>query len=272
MKRFTSHAIACGASALGAALLVVLITGGKDSSDRPDHAIAKHDTAPRMHRLRVSSGSQRLRRVERRLYAVEQNRQTTPHDDDEPERKPPSADDERASWRAHLDAHEDESRDSSWAEDTEAAFADDLTALGNRAGFDYVNTDCRSDTCVARVAFANYDDALSRYSKLLHYEYRTNCIRQTLLPAPTDPSARYVASVLYDCSSPRRTRHALPAGGLRIARDPRRPAIRSRPVRAPRRADTVRCSPATALVVGTVAWALGTSIRGAESWPRSERP
>jgi hypothetical protein len=110
-------------------------------------------------------------------------------------------------WYGRLRDHDHETRDPGWAPEASASFESDLQTLAEAGNFDFLNTDCKWTTCTATVEFKNYDDALTGYESLLHHDYNVNCAREVLLPEPEDVQARYLATVLYDCSSSRADRH-----------------------------------------------------------------
>ena len=95
-----------------------------------------------------------------------------------------------------------EQYDSNWAPAAANNFQQDISGLASDGGFTLVNTDCRTNRCAVTVEFESYAKATEKYADLLHYEYKTNCARQTLLREPdrTQGAAPYQATFIFDCS------------------------------------------------------------------------
>jgi hypothetical protein len=150
-----------------------------------------------------------LEEIRRRLAALEVQKGQAGVDADSGVQEGPSA--VEASTRDHLlehraaiRAHLSDRADPSWAPRANRAFEADLSAAGAKVGFEVESVDCRMTTCAATIRFANYVNARNQYSRLLHMPYGIDCAREiTLDPPPSDPSAAFSATVMYDCTEAR---------------------------------------------------------------------
>ena len=109
---------------------------------------------------------------------------------------------ELAWWNNINTQFEQEEYDSNWAPGAENNFSQDMHSMAINTGFTLVNTDCRAIRCAVTVEFSSYTQATEKFSDLLHYEYKTNCARQTLLPEPDRSLGNepYQATFIFDCS------------------------------------------------------------------------
>jgi hypothetical protein len=93
--------------------------------------------------------------------------------------------------------------DAKWAAAAEASLASDfesLSALPN-AGFKLVNTDCRTDSCVAMLEWDSFNQANGRTGLVVHHHYALNCAREIrLADPPGEPGSSYSTTVLFDCT------------------------------------------------------------------------
>ncbi len=210
MNKTLSHLIAMVASGCASAMLVMAIGA---PSARPAEPVDRGVPAARPGSIRHDADDARVARLERRLGALEADVSVTaPRDDlagvaldDDPELATLSLDEQRihalGRWQGKLDAHAGAPTDASWAPRVEAGFQDDLTSLGDDAGFRVATTNCRTTTCIATVDFEGYDAAVAGHAALLHHDYAANCAREVVLPEPAERSGRYTATVLYDCAN-----------------------------------------------------------------------
>jgi hypothetical protein len=107
---------------------------------------------------------------------------------------------ELARWSEHLRSHEAETVDPAWASTTTPLFESDASQLAEQQEFELISVRCKSSTCSVTVEWSSYESALEQYNSLLHYNYRMNCMREILLPEPSDRALAYRATMLYDCS------------------------------------------------------------------------
>lgn len=95
--------------------------------------------------------------------------------------------------------HEQRPVDPHWAAEASASFNADITSMGKEHGFELLDMDCRSDSCVAEVEWPNHGAATSTWGTLLHGSYGMNCGKGVLLPEPEDPDSAFQAQVLFEC-------------------------------------------------------------------------
>jgi hypothetical protein len=107
-------------------------------------------------------------------------------------------------WGRRLDSHEQEGRDARWAASTQAALQADLDGLGRNAGFQVRDVDCRTTTCLARLAWPSRDDAMRQTRRVTQAAYSKSCTREIYAPPPAAGTAGpYEGEVLFDCESDR---------------------------------------------------------------------
>lgn len=91
--------------------------------------------------------------------------------------------------------------DFTWAPDAERDLESGLAEMAEAGNFDLMDYQCRTTRCSATVAFENYDLAVLNGNRLAEAEIPgLNCAQSIALPSPGDPSARYQANLLLDCS------------------------------------------------------------------------
>jgi hypothetical protein len=121
--------------------------------------------------------------------------------------EPSAADAEAKRQRNHTDAvarHWKEPVDASWSADAVRAIQADLGEIAAKAGFSVVQTDCRTESCVAVTRWSSYDAAKSQWIAILNQSYRERCGVEVLLNEPPDPAARYETTVLFHCRAENR--------------------------------------------------------------------
>jgi hypothetical protein len=96
--------------------------------------------------------------------------------------------------------------DRAWASSTEASLQADLARFAEdpgAKGMTAVKVECRTTQCLAVMEWPSFEAARGGYGDILHGRYQANCGREVLLPPPANPSARYQATVVYDCTEAR---------------------------------------------------------------------
>jgi hypothetical protein len=105
-----------------------------------------------------------------------------------------------ARHEASIAGHQQQPVDHKWASTTATSFQADIGSFAEHAKLSLVSVDCRTTTCIATVEWASYENAIKNYERLLHFNYKANCQRQVLLPAPQDRSRPYRETVYFDCA------------------------------------------------------------------------
>jgi hypothetical protein len=96
--------------------------------------------------------------------------------------------------------------DRNWAQGTEQLLRGDLEVVA-RASADrhmsLVGVECKTTSCLATFEWPSFDEAKSGWRGILHSRLSANCAREILLPDAADPSARYQATAVFDCTASR---------------------------------------------------------------------
>lgn len=106
-----------------------------------------------------------------------------------------------------ISQHEEEPVDRDWSAFFEGAIGANLGALAGTQGFSIEDVSCRSQTCVARISWPGFENAMSGWKNVLHHSGGVGCARQILLPdassGPESPANRFSHQVLYSrCRDP----------------------------------------------------------------------
>ncbi len=98
-----------------------------------------------------------------------------------------------------------EPTDPAWAPSAARSLQQDLRKAGEAkdGGFDVVDVGCHMTSCVATLEWPSFEAAQRGYGRALRQAHETNCPRRIVLERPTDVSARYQATVLFDCEEAR---------------------------------------------------------------------
>lgn len=161
-----------------------------------------------LHSAAEEDRARRLAALEARVDESERARSAPGPDQEEvpPPLSPEDALEETvAAWDERLDGHGAEARDGAWAPAAELALAADVQSLSDTAQVRVLGTDCRTTTCTSTLEWKDYGSAVEHYTTLLHHPYKNNCAREVLMPPPENREAPYRATVLYDCSSLRKS-------------------------------------------------------------------
>lgn len=155
----------------------------------------------------------RLERIESDNHDAEAvAAQTSPQDAEPASRSeespaPPMLTEDEARARAEeefddrIRDHEQRPVDPQWAADATASFNADITSMGKEHGFELLDMDCRTNSCVAEVEWPDHAAATSTWGTLLHGSYGMNCGRGVLLPEPEDTESAFQARVLFECDA-----------------------------------------------------------------------
>jgi len=103
-------------------------------------------------------------------------------------------------WHDQLAEHQSEPVDPSWARPAEALLDEDFVALGEEAGFEFIDVTCASTTCVATVEWPSYHEAAEGYSEILHHRFRQNCGRVITIEPADNPEDVYRMPILFECA------------------------------------------------------------------------
>ena len=104
--------------------------------------------------------------------------------------------------REHNEAvarHWKEPEDRRWAATASKNLRRELDEVAKRVGFDVVNMDCRTESCVAVTEWADYGAAMNGWGSILHRPYSERCGVQVMLEEPKARAARYQTTVLFMC-------------------------------------------------------------------------
>jgi hypothetical protein len=95
--------------------------------------------------------------------------------------------------------------DPDWGPAAATRLEQDLAAATEGRPSRVVRVECRSESCVATLAWPDYATAFSTYRGLLIQPYSLNCQRSMSVPPPADPSVAYEAQLIFSCdrSEPR---------------------------------------------------------------------
>lgn len=87
-----------------------------------------------------------------------------------------------------------------WAASATQRLNHDLAVIGGRTRYRLADVLCRTDSCVVRVEWANYRDAVTNFRAIMLGDYQMRCERSVSLRPPADAALPYQAQFLFDCS------------------------------------------------------------------------
>lgn len=87
-----------------------------------------------------------------------------------------------------------------WASNATQQLEHDLATIAQRSRFQPVDVSCRTDSCVVRLEWTNYRDAVANYRAVMLADYQMNCARSTSLRPPANPNSPYQVQFLFACS------------------------------------------------------------------------
>ncbi|WP_438033165.1 hypothetical protein [Sorangium sp. So ce204] len=111
---------------------------------------------------------------------------------------------EAAWWTGVIDAHAQQRRDPGWAGRAEESFQADLGAIAPGRTLEVVDVDCRTTSCAATIRWPAYTpEVMKDAGSLAGHPYRERCTKSISVPPPEDPSAPYLAQIVFDCATQR---------------------------------------------------------------------
>jgi len=204
--------LSVGAGAAAGGVVVAMLVGFRGSPLRRVQPPAESSVAPPA----TARTSVDLSRIEAELQNLREQAIAGQASSAAPGSPPPAPDpasmDPQAAWarttaeyRAAIDAHDKEPRDSRWAATESRVIGDDLARdVGDKTPFHLVSVDCRTTTCVADVQFDNYRAARAWWPQVLNGRRVPGCGVQVVLDkTPDDPEQAYHTGVLFDCENGR---------------------------------------------------------------------
>ncbi len=96
-----------------------------------------------------------------------------------------------------LKTHAAQPVDSGWAGTASEMFRADIEAKKAESRAKVVGVDCRTDSCVAELAWPSFHEARTGFRAVLHAHYRVNCVKSITLPEPKDPSKPFIGHALF---------------------------------------------------------------------------
>lgn len=98
-----------------------------------------------------------------------------------------------------IDVHRSSTRDPVWARQSESAFTTDFEAVMGVLPVELHHLDCRTDTCLANLQFADYGSAMALSRDVMHHSFTMNCGMTMVIPPPGNPDVPYRGNLLFRC-------------------------------------------------------------------------
>jgi hypothetical protein len=186
-----------------------LAAGGSWSRERRQVAIAVPEPAhpqkapaltesPPNHEIALAAQSRRLEQHEE-TWEPTDNAAVDPFGTDQaPEFKQRTKEEMREERERMVEYHHEQAVFPDFASDATPRLNEALTAVAAEAHFEVVDTDCRTNSCLATLVWDDYQAAMASMKKTLVVVDGVNCSVGTILPPPEDPTAPYESNVFFD--------------------------------------------------------------------------
>ena len=92
---------------------------------------------------------------------------------------------------------EQQEYDADWAGQAESGFKQDFTTIAANIGANLQNVECRTNACIAKMEFNNYEHAKDNIDELAARPYSVNCKRRVITPQPDDANAPYQVTFFF---------------------------------------------------------------------------
>lgn len=98
-----------------------------------------------------------------------------------------------------------EPEDRTWSREATASFPKEFEALGARGKLSVTDVTCKTTSCLAKLTWESYPDAVRSWRSVLHARYSKNCARKVFVPFPNPEQAEaaYEGTVFLDCTEDR---------------------------------------------------------------------
>jgi hypothetical protein len=110
--------------------------------------------------------------------------------------------DEKRAREAQVAAEPDDRR---WSQEATASFRKEFESLGVRDKFKVTDVECKTTSCLAKLTWGSYSDAVKSWHHVLLARYTKNCARQVFVPHPEQDQgdSDYEGTVFLDCTGDR---------------------------------------------------------------------
>jgi hypothetical protein len=98
-----------------------------------------------------------------------------------------------------------EPSDATWSQATAKVLRDEFEELAPRAKFKVADLECKTTSCLAKLAWDSYPEAAQNWGAILHSHSAKNCAKTVYVPPPEpdQTGSSYEGTVLLDCTQDR---------------------------------------------------------------------
>lgn len=143
----------------------------------------------------ASDAIERIESLERRLDELAQQEPPVP-----PNPIPPSPEEAGRDFASRVATLERDAVDPDWAPNTSTLLTRSLAEFATQAGYEAVDVDCRTTSCMATLRWDSLEAAEAGMEKAVRAQLRANCSRGIRLNDAAEPDGSFHGTMLLDCT------------------------------------------------------------------------